>query len=116
MLLKYPPIKGLEEEVPVEVEVLLKRKRKQILPKASEPLLPEAKKLNPLVPLIIRTAVEAREKKTSEVPWEKVPEPLRKPTTQPFPSKLTAHPKKLRTEKGKGKVDDIPHSYSSQAS
>jgi hypothetical protein len=85
--LKYPSIEGLEEEVPVEVKVPLKRKRMQILSKALEPMLPEAKKQKPSATLTIRLATKAKEKKTSKVPREKVPELLRKPATQPSPRK-----------------------------
>jgi hypothetical protein len=84
--------------------------------------------------LTIRLAIEAKEKKTLEIPQEKVPELLRKPAIQPslrkqkqtfkvhwvkvpkppkktiiqpFPSKQTFHPRKSRVAKGKGKVDNI---------
>ena len=99
--LRYPLAKGLVIAVPP------KKKRKNILSKVSVPLLPETQKQKPSASLVIRSSAKAEERKTSEVPREKVFETLRKPIAQPFPSKLSEHPRMLRADKGKNATEDV---------
>ena len=54
-----------------------------------------------------KSTIEAKEKGTSDAPWEKIPKPPKQPTVKPFPIKQTVFPQKSRYKKGKGKVDDI---------
>ena len=71
---KVPPIEGpVEEEVLMEPEVQLKRKRKQTVSKTSEPRSPEAKRQKPPVPPMSKSIAEQKVGEHLKFLWRRFP-------------------------------------------